>query len=79
MKHTGFGEWRVTHDDLKIHHALRRVTLDLADYSEPEKLVDAVAGIAAQDWVSERTVNDLVQALDFAVGQMSKASTKGAE
>ena len=78
MKHTDFGEWRVTHDDLRIYHALQPVTLDLADYSDAEKLVDTVAAIAAQDWVSARTVDDLMQALDFAVEQMSKTQAKSA-
>jgi hypothetical protein len=78
MKHTDFGEWRVTHDDLIIYHALQPAKLDLADYSGAEKLVDTVARIAAEDWASARTVDDLMQALDFAVEQLSRAPVKSA-
>ena len=73
MKHTDFGEWRVTHDNFRIHHALQPVTLDPADYSDPEKLVDTVATIAAKDWISSRTMDDLLQALEFVVEEQAKA------
>jgi hypothetical protein len=67
MNHTDFGEWRVTHDDLKIYHALQNCTLELTDYSEAQKLLDTVAKVSAQDWITSKTLDDLQEALDFAI------------
>ncbi len=67
MEHTDFGEWRVTHDDLKIYHASQPFTLDFVNYSDAEKLVAALAAVSAEDWVSSTTMDDLVRALDFAL------------
>jgi hypothetical protein len=67
MDHTDFGEWRVTHDDLRIYHALQPCTLELADYSDAEKLLATLAAVSAEDWASAKTIEDLIQALDFAL------------
>jgi hypothetical protein len=48
MKHTDFGEWRVTHDDLRIYQALQNCTLELTDYSDPQKMLETVSNIGGE-------------------------------
>jgi len=75
--HTDFGEWRVTHNDFRIYHALQPCTLEVADYADAEKLVNTVSAISAKDWATSKTVDEHLHALDFAVDLMHRHHEKG--